>query len=102
MKSGLRIILLIIAAISITCCVQIKNATVEKISYVKDLKVQTADTPPSPLKVKGNKIVDEADNTIVLGDIIALEWEGHFTEGYFKKAAAWGARLIRIPVHPGN
>jgi len=59
------------------------------------------------LKVAGNRIEGPNGKPVVLnglnlGEIVKVEQEGNLTEEYFKQAAAWGARVVRIPVHPGN
>ena len=35
-------------------------------------------------------------------DIFVLKEEGHWSEDYIKKAALWGAQILRVPIHPGN
>jgi hypothetical protein len=59
------------------------------------------------LKVQGNHIVDAKGTTVILKGLnicypSILRSEGHWTEGYFSRAASWGARLIRVPIDPGS
>ncbi len=64
-------------------------------------------TPLPLLKVQGNRIVDEKGRPVTLQGLnlcypsILLQ-EGHWTEDYFREAAAWGARLVRVPIDPGS
>ncbi|MEM1412430.1 MAG: cellulase family glycosylhydrolase, partial [Pseudomonadota bacterium] len=72
-----------------------------------------SDTPASaapqatlaPLSVEGRYIVDADGNRVrlrglALSDPFHLAEEGQWTRRYFEEAAAWGANLVRIPVHP--
>ncbi|NJN26928.1 MAG: glycoside hydrolase family 5 protein [Cyclobacteriaceae bacterium] len=59
----------------------------------------------SRLSVSGNKIVNEAGETIVLrglnaSDPAKLHREGHWDRAYFEEVKKWGANVIRFPVHP--
>jgi hypothetical protein len=73
--------------------------------YVPD--VFEPDVRLPALHVAGNRIVD-ADGTVVVLQGIALadpdqvNRDGHWDAEYFQQAASWGARIVRIPVHPKN
>ncbi|MBN1648672.1 MAG: cellulase family glycosylhydrolase [Spirochaetales bacterium] len=58
--------------------------------------------PMPPLKVDGNRIIDENGNTVILrglcaGEPALLIDEKHWNEDYFRQAASWGATVFRIP-----
>lgn len=60
---------------------------------------------PSRISVKDNHFVDESGQVVVLqGVSIAdpdhLEREGQWKERLFQEVAAWGANVVRVPVHP--
>jgi hypothetical protein len=74
---------------------------------VEDLLVQPAGVAPAPLTVRGNRIVTLDGEPVLLKgmnlcDPVQLVKDGRWSESYFRRAAAWGARLLRVPVHPGN
>lgn len=57
------------------------------------------------IKVQGNKFVDETGKTWVFkglntSDPDKLEKEGHWNADYFKEIKAWGANIVRFPIHP--
>jgi endoglucanase len=59
------------------------------------------------LKVRGNKIVDPGGNPVILkgvciADPAMVKQYGYWSEDYFRQAAAWGAKLIRVPIHPNT
>jgi endoglucanase len=59
------------------------------------------------LKVQGNHIVDMSGKEVVLkglniGYPSTLLQKNHWSVDYFRKAAEWGARCIRIPIDPGS
>jgi hypothetical protein len=61
--------------------------------------------PPPLLRVQGNRIVDEHGATVVLrglalADPDQLSRDGHWDAEYFQRAREWGARVVRIPIHP--
>lgn len=58
-----------------------------------------------PLKVQGNRIVDDRGRTIVLrglniSDPDKLVKNGRWSQAHFAAAHAYGANAIRIPIHP--
>jgi endoglucanase len=59
----------------------------------------------SGVSVKGNHFVTADGKPIVFrgldtSDPDKLEKNGHWNKEYFQKAKAWGANLVRFPVHP--
>lgn len=57
------------------------------------------------LKVQGNKIVNDKNETLVfhgvnLSDPDKLDKAGKWTKDYFQQAKNWGSQIIRIPIHP--
>ncbi|MBN2350124.1 MAG: cellulase family glycosylhydrolase [Bacteroidales bacterium] len=57
------------------------------------------------IKVSGNTFVDDNGNTQIfrgvnIADPDRLVKNGHWTRAHFQEAKAWGANVIRIPVHP--
>jgi aryl-phospho-beta-D-glucosidase BglC (GH1 family) len=57
------------------------------------------------IAIEGNSFVNESGETIVfhgvnIRDPHKLEEEGHWTKAHFKEAKAWGATVIRLPIHP--
>lgn len=57
------------------------------------------------IKVSGNKFVDETGKAIVFrglnfSDPDKLEKAGKWTKRHFEEAKAWGANIVRLPVHP--
>jgi hypothetical protein len=78
-----------------------------KNNEIPDLNIEPASAPLPMLRVASNRIVNSEGVPVVLKglnicDIFELKEEGHWSEDYIKKAAAWGAKLIRVPVHPGT
>jgi len=69
---------------------------------------RSAADPPRPgraIRVQGNRFVDAAGQAVVfrglaLSDPDKLEKSGHWNKPYFEAARAWGANIVRIPVHP--
>jgi endoglucanase len=61
----------------------------------------------SPIRVEGNRFVDEAGETVVfrgvsLSDPDWLEPRGQWNREYFAAARSWNANIVRIPVHPAR
>ncbi len=59
------------------------------------------------IMVKGNKFTDADGNPILfrgmsISDPDKIYKEGHWQIEYFKKAKEWGAKIIRIPIHPAS
>lgn len=59
------------------------------------------------IKVSGNKFVDASGNTLIfrglnISDPDKLDKDGKWAKRHFEEAKAWGANLVRIPVHPGS
>lgn len=60
---------------------------------------------PSELSVQGNDIVNADDKKIMLKGIMApdpqkIDFDGNFSEDFYKKIFSYGGNVIRIPVHP--
>ncbi|HSD65419.1 MAG TPA: glycoside hydrolase family 5 protein [Vicinamibacteria bacterium] len=64
--------------------------------------------PPKPgraLRVQGNQFVDAAGKPVVfrgvaVSDPDKLEKAGHWNRRIFEEIKAWGANIVRLPVHP--
>jgi endoglucanase len=75
-----------------------------KESYPPALK--SADARKLPLiSVKANRFVDPQDKTVLfrgvsISDPDKMEAQGHWSRQHFVKLQEYGARLVRIPVHP--
>ncbi|MEO0471865.1 MAG: cellulase family glycosylhydrolase [Bacteroidota bacterium] len=59
------------------------------------------------ISVDGNQFVKEDGTQIVFhglntSDPDKLEKEGHWDKAYFQEMKAWGANLVRFPVHPSK
>jgi endoglucanase len=59
----------------------------------------------SPIKVKGNKFINGQGDTVILrGVAIAdpdkIDQEGHWNKILFEQVKAFGATVVRIPIHP--
>ena len=57
------------------------------------------------ISIEGNKFVNESGETMVfqgvnIRDPHNLEEEGHWRKSHFEEAKAWGAGVIRLPIHP--
>lgn len=57
------------------------------------------------IRVEDSRFVNESGETIVFQGVNVrdphnLEKEGHWTKSHFEKAKAWGANVIRLPIHP--
>jgi endoglucanase len=57
------------------------------------------------LRVEGNQFVDAAGKPVVLrgvaiSDPDKLERAGHWNKRIFEEMKAWGANVVRVPVHP--
>ncbi len=58
-----------------------------------------------PIRVSGNKFVNEKGDTMILrglntSDPDKLQTEGHWNIAYFSEIKNWGANIVRFPVHP--
>jgi hypothetical protein len=90
---------------------QTKNSTPKKVhewwnDQYPSKEFKSANARKLPLiSVSGNKFVTPDGKTILfrgmsISDPDKIESQGHWNKGYFEKAKEWGAKLIRIPVHP--
>lgn len=75
------------------------------IPYPQSFDVATLTNPQDFLSVKGAKVVDEKGEVFVLrgvniADPAKLAYNGRWDERIFNEIAAWGANVVRIPVHP--
>jgi endoglucanase len=66
---------------------------------------ETGASSTALLRVQGSRIVDSRGETVVLrglalADPDQLVRDGHWDGEYFRQARQWGARVVRIPVHP--
>ena len=57
------------------------------------------------IRVVGNRFVDGQGETVVfrgvaIADPDKLVLQGHWNRGLFEEIAAWGANILRLPVHP--
>ena len=57
------------------------------------------------ISIEGKNFVDASGATVVfqgvnIRDPHKLEAEGHWTRSHFQEAKAWGANVIRLPIHP--
>tara|TARA_R110002020_G_scaffold99215_5_gene235650 strand:+ start:1022 stop:2023 length:1002 start_codon:yes stop_codon:yes gene_type:complete len=64
-----------------------------------------AQNPLDLIQVKDNDFITENGETIIFrgldtSDPDKLEAEGHWDKSYFEQMKAWGANLVRFPVHP--
>jgi endoglucanase len=62
-------------------------------------------TTASLLRVQGNRIINNAGEAVVLrglalADPDQLLRDGHWDAEYFRQAHDWGAKVVRIPIHP--
>jgi endoglucanase len=59
----------------------------------------------SALHVEGNRFIDERGQTVVLqgvniSDPDKLDKNGRWSKAHFEAVKSWGARVVRVPVHP--
>ena len=64
-----------------------------------------ADAQPGHIRVRGNQFVTPDGKTIIFRGLDAsdpdkLQRNGEWNKHYFEMARAWGANIVRIPVHP--
>ena len=57
------------------------------------------------IRIEGNKFVNESGETIVFRGLNAsdphkLYKSGNWQKSYFDQMKAWGANIVRFPVHP--
>ena len=57
------------------------------------------------ISVQGNKLVDESGKQVIfrgvnIADPDKLLREGQWSENLFKEIKAWGANIVRLPIHP--
>jgi hypothetical protein len=62
---------------------------------------------PDRISVKENRFVNSSGQTIIFrgvntSDPAKLARNGRWTADYFKQAKAWGANIVRFPVHPSS
>ena len=63
------------------------------------------EAPLPRVQVEGNRFVDDAGRTVVfrgvsIADPDKVERDGHWNAALFDTLAAWGANVVRLPVHP--
>ncbi len=73
--------------------------------YPETFDAASLPTRLSPVHVQGNHFEDEAGHTLVLrgvniSDPDKLEQTGQLKKELFSSIASWGAKLVRVPVHP--
>lgn len=61
--------------------------------------------PARAIRVQGNQFVDASGKPVVfrgvaVSDPDKIEKEGHWNEAIFEEIEAWGANIVRLPVHP--
>ena len=59
----------------------------------------------SRIRVEGNKFVNEQNIPVVFKGYSSsvpdkLVYDGHWNKAYFEELKAWGANIVRFPVHP--
>jgi aryl-phospho-beta-D-glucosidase BglC (GH1 family) len=64
-----------------------------------------APRPVRPIRVEGNQFVDTTGRPVVfrgvaLSDPDKLQKDGQWTRRIFDEVKAWGANIVRLPVHP--
>jgi hypothetical protein len=62
---------------------------------------------PTMISVKGNKLVDESGEQVILKGVTVpesqtLNKEKNFTEDYFKEVFSLGGNAVRVPISPEN
>ena len=75
------------------------------ISCIQEKQVGENTHPLEWVSIKGNSFVNESGETMIfqgvnIRDPHNLEEEGHWTRSHFAEAKAWGANVIRLPIHP--
>ena len=81
------------------------SAILVLMSCVQDRQIDENSASPEWISIEGNSFVNESGETVVfqgvnIRDPHNLEEEGHWTRSHFREASAWGASVIRLPVHP--
>ncbi|MDO3384805.1 cellulase family glycosylhydrolase [Gilvimarinus sp. SDUM040013] len=84
---------------------QESSAEFWNIPYPQSFDTATLVNEQDVLSVAGAKVVDESGNTFVLrgvniADPAKLAYDNRWDERIFAEVAAWGANVVRIPVHP--
>ncbi|MDZ4708634.1 MAG: glycoside hydrolase family 5 protein [Saprospiraceae bacterium] len=59
----------------------------------------------SRIRVEGNKFVNDQNTPVIFkgyssSDPDKLLYDGHWNKAYFEELKAWGANVVRFPVHP--
>jgi len=90
---GFFLISLILALLLLPSCTQNSQSV--------DQKTRTMDW----IRIEGNHFVNESGETMVfqgvnIRDPHQLEEEAHWNKSHFEEARAWGAGVIRLPIHP--
>jgi len=75
------------------------------IPYPSRFDISLLTHPQQALVVDGKRIVNENGEVVVLrgmniGDPAKLSSQGRWNRSLFEEVAAWGANVIRLPVHP--
>ena len=71
-------------------------------------KPATVSAQLSTISVSGNRLVDSSGQEVIFRGVNALDplamhrYMGHFDNAYFAEARAWGATVIRLPIHPSE
>ncbi|WP_045856086.1 glycoside hydrolase family 5 protein [Teredinibacter purpureus] len=73
--------------------------------YPSRFDSSTLNNPMSLIRVEGNAFVNEAGETVVfrgvnISDPDKLEQKGKWSKAHFEAVKAYGANVIRVPVHP--
>jgi hypothetical protein len=66
---------------------------------------QPAEKGMEAVSISGNTFINESGETLIfkgvnIRDPHNLEQDGHWTLSHFQEARAWGANVIRLPIHP--
>ena len=75
------------------------------IPYPQGFDTEQLQNKQSAISVLKNKFVDESGNTVTfrgvnIADPDKLVRDGKWSKAYFKEVKAWGANIVRLPVHP--
>lgn len=73
--------------------------------YPERFKAEALQKQLKVIRVDGNRFVDSGGATVIfqgvnISDPDKLERGGHYDRKLFEVIAAWGANVVRIPVHP--
>jgi len=82
-------------------------STIGTIYVITRIRPEEVAVELSRVRVDGNKLVDEDNNTVTLRGVSIADpyyldhYDYHFSEEIFAELSDWNINVVRVPIHPG-